>query len=146
MFPFGNSEPNQPIFVKEHIMQISRSIFTLYSGILVLLEYLCMINSSKTPYLSHSGSLCSTTVQPLSEMGCFFCSCLFKPPSWWAHCSHWLVSGSCPSEDFLQLQNLHQETVVVKFHLFLLFYFKYEPLKYTFTCSRRDRIWKRQCE
>ena len=89
----------------------------LYSG--ALLEYLCMIYSKKKQtYLSYTGSLCSPSVQPLSETG----SCLFKARLLMSPlCSDWSASGS-----FRWLQRLCQQTmkqtIVAGFHFFFSFF------------------------
>ena len=72
-------------------MQIFRSIFLFWGFTGISLHDL---QFKKTPYLSYTDPLCSPSVQPLSETGCFS-SCLFKAPLLMSPlCSDWPASGS----------------------------------------------------
>ena len=93
-------------------------VLYLYSG--ALLVYLFMIYSSKTLYLSYTGALCSSSVQPLSETGrfgsCLLKACLPMSPL----CSDWPASSV--SADFWRFGRLHKQTVAAGFHFFFLYF------------------------
>ena len=94
-------------------MHISRSIFIFWGSTGISLHDFQL----KTPYLSYTGPLCSPSVQPLSETGCFS-SCLFKNPLLMSPlCSDWSASGS-----FLRLWRLRKQTIVAGFHFFFSFF------------------------